>query len=160
MKIYIDFDGVIMNTNKSITKLLDVNKVNRTNFGETVKFLTTLNWEEILNESNEINNAFHYLKEINNKLDVAILTHVSSEKEIKLKKQIILDNVGNLELIPVPREIDKCNYVDPKDSILIDDYSKNLELWEASGGVGIKFSNKEHHKFKSLYNLIDIFKFI
>lgn len=97
MKIYIDFDGVIMNTNKSITKLLDVNKVNRTNFGETVKFLTTLNWEEILNESNEINNAFHYLKEINNKLDVAILTHVSSEKEIKLKKQIILDNVGNLE---------------------------------------------------------------
>lgn len=97
MKIYIDFDGVIMNTNKSITKLLDVNKVNRTNFGETVKFLTTLNWEEILNESNEINNTFHYLKEINNKLDVAILTHVSSEKEIKLKKQIILDNVGNLE---------------------------------------------------------------
>lgn len=160
MKIYIDFDGVIMNTNKSITKLLDVNKVNRTNFGETVKFLTTLNWEEILNESNEINNAFHYLKEINNKLDVAILTHVSSEKEIKLKKQIILDNVGNLELIPVPREIDKCNYVDAKDSILIDDYSKNLELWEVSGGVGIKFSNKEHHKFKSLYNLIDIFKFI
>ena len=160
MKIYIDFDGVIMNTNKSITKLLDVNKVNRTNFGETLKFLTTLNWEEILNESNEINNAFHYLKEINNKLDVAILTHVSSEKEIKLKKQIILDNVGNLELIPVPREIDKCNYVDAKDSILIDDYSKNLELWEVSGGVGIKFSNKEHHKFKSLYNLIDIFKFI
>lgn len=160
MKIYIDFDGVIMNTNKSITKLLDVNKVDRTNFRETVKFLTTLNWEEILNESNEINNAFHYLKEINNKLDVAILTHVSSEKEIKLKKQIILDNVGNLELIPVPREIDKCNYVDAKDSILIDDYSKNLELWEVSGGVGIKFSNKEHHKFKSLYNLIDIFKFI
>lgn len=68
--------------------------------------------------------------------------------------------MGNLELIPVPREIDKCNYVEPKDSILIDDYSKNLELWEASGGVGIKFSDKEHHKFKSLYNLIDIFKFI
>ena len=161
-KLYIDFDGVIMNTNKSITNLLDKHKIDRTNFNETKEFLTNINWEEILKESSEISNAFFHLKEIKSKgvFNVAILTHVCTTKEAELKRKVILDNVGNLELIPVPREIDKCHYVDPKDAILIDDYSKNLELWEANGGIGIKFTDKEYNKFKSIYNLSDIFKLI
>ncbi len=157
-KLYIDFDGVIMNTNNAITNLLDEHQVDRTNYDETVNFLKKINWDKLLKECDEISNAFSHLKTLNdsNDFNVAILTHVCSEEEANEKKKLLTNKVGNLNVIPVPRNIDKCHYVDPKDSILIDDYSKNLELWQQNGGISIKFTNKEYDKFKSIYNLGDI----
>lgn len=157
-KVYIDFDGVIMNTNNAITNLLDNHQIDRTNYDETFNFLKKIKWDELLKECDEISNAFFHLKNLNESSDfsVAILTHVCSEEEANEKKKLLLDKVGNLNVIPVPRNIDKCHYVDPKNSILVDDYSKNLELWQQNGGISIKFTNKQYDKFKAIYNLSDI----
>ena len=61
-KLYIDFDGVIMNTNNAITNLLDEHQVDRTNYDETVNFLRKINWDKLLKECDEISNAFSHLK--------------------------------------------------------------------------------------------------
>ena len=49
-----------------------------------------------------------------------------------------------------------------KGAILVDDYSGNLIDWEASGGIGIKFTKEKESncKFKnitSLEEILDIF---
>ena len=89
-KLYIDFDGVIMNTNNAITNLLDEHQVDRTNYDETVNFLKKINWDKLLKECDEISNAFSHLKTLNdsNDFNVAILTHVCSEEEANEKKKL------------------------------------------------------------------------
>lgn len=160
--LYIDFDGVIMNTNNEIENLFKEFQIDLNNYEETLKFCQNMKWNNILEKSNEISNAFFHLNALvkSEEFNVSVLTHVCSNEEANEKRKILLEKVGNINVIPVPREIDKCNYVDPKDSILIDDYTKNLELWEQNGGIGIKFTNKDYDKFKSTYNLGEIFNLL
>ena len=156
--LYIDFDGVIMDTNKAITSLLEEYNISSENNEEKLEFLSKVNWHQLLNQSNEISNAFKNIQTLaqSGTYNVSILTHVCSEHESIEKTKLINEKIGNVSVIPVPRHQEKCNYVDPKNAILVDDYTKNLELWEQNGGIGIKFTNKEYNKFKSIYDLSDI----
>ena len=160
--LYIDFDGVIMNTNRAITSLIEKSEIDKNNFAETHKFCSELQWDILLNDCDEISNAFFHLNELvkSGIFNVAILTHVCSDHEAQEKKNLINEKVQNLNVIPVPKEIDKCNYVNPKDSILVDDYTKNIELWEENGGIGIKFTDKDDDKFKTTYSLGEIINLI
>lgn len=156
--LYIDFDGVIMDTNTKITSLLKEFNINLDDYDEKINFLSTLKWDQLLNQSNEISNAFQNIQTLAESgiYNVSILTHVCSEQEGKEKEKLIKQKIGNISVIPVPKHQEKCFFVDPKNAILVDDYSKNLELWEENGGIGIKFTNKEYDKFKAIYNLSDI----
>lgn len=158
-KLYIDFDGVIMTTNKNIDELILNNKLHLKTQDEIMKFIQNIQWENLLESSDEISDAFTHLQTLNNSDDfsVSILTHVCSIQEAEAKKKLLSKKVGNIEVIPVPKTQEKCHFVDPTNAILVDDYTKNLELWEQHGGIGIKFTDKEHTKFKATYNLKDLF---
>ena len=48
----------------------------------------------------------------------------------------------------------KCDIVDCKNTILVDDYTRNLELWENKGGIPIKFSTTDKiYPYISINNL-------
>ncbi len=50
--------------------------------------------------------------------------------------------IPELEVILVPKQINKADMVNPKDAILIDDFLGNLDLWHKNGGISVKFSDK------------------
>ena len=61
----------------------------------------------------------------------------------------------------MPKEISKTKMVHTKGAILVDDYAGNLQEWEESGGIAVRFSKEmESHGYKvinKLDMLIDMF---
>ena len=162
--LYIDFDGVIMDTIRVTYDMLDRLEVDRNDPDKMKEFYSNLNWKQILTLTPIINDSFNKLKKIFqcNKFNVAILTHVNSLDEAIAKINYIRKYFKDVTIIPVPREISKTRICLSKDAILIDDYSGNLREWEKEGGIGIQFStdltkDKGFKVIDKLERLIDMF---
>lgn len=140
--LYIDFDGVIMDTIRVTYDMLDRLEVDRSDTEKMREFYANLNWKQILSLTPIINDSFKYIKKLyaSGKYNIAILTHVNSLDEAIAKINHIRKYVKDVTIIPVPREVSKSKMCSTKGSILIDDYSGNLMEWENSGGIGIQFS--------------------
>jgi len=162
--LYIDFDGVMMDTIRVTYDMLDRLEVDRNDPDKMKEFYSNLNWKQILTLTPIINDSFNKLKKIFqcNKFNVAILTHVNSLDEAIAKINYIRKYFKDVTIIPVPREISKTRICLSKDAILIDDYSGNLREWEKEGGIGIQFStdltkDKGFPVIDSLDKIIDMF---
>lgn len=161
INLYIDFDGVILDTINSTYRMID--ELGISEDPEKVKtFYAELNWKQLLEDSPIINNAFDCIEKIieSNKFNVAILTHVISLEEAIQKVKYIRKYFDDITIIPVPKAISKTKMVHTKGAILIDDYSGNLREWENEGGVGVRFSSKLNGKgflvIDKLDQIIDI----
>lgn len=140
-KLYIDFDGVILDTIKVTYKMIE-------NLGlgteeEVRDFYYNLDWDHLIEQTPEINDSISCIKKIikSNLFDVKILTHIISYNEGLGKIKYLKSKIPELEVILVPKQINKADMVNPKDSILIDDFLGNLDLWHKNGGIAIKFSD-------------------
>ena len=140
--LYIDFDGVIVDTIRVTYDMLDRLGVDRANAEKMSEFYYNLNWKQLLALTPIINDSFNRIQTIadSNKFNISILTHVNSLDEAIAKVNYIRKYAKDVTIIPVPREISKTRMIDAKDAILIDDYSGNLKEWEQAGGIGIQFS--------------------
>lgn len=140
--LYIDFDGVIMDTIRVTYGMMEQLKVDKTNEEQVHEFYANLNWKQLLSSTPIINDGFECLKKVFNcgKFNVAILTHVNSLDEAIAKINFIRKYFKDITIIPVPRAISKTKICLSKDAILIDDYSGNLKEWKNEGGIGIQFS--------------------
>lgn len=161
--LYIDFDGVIVDTIRVTYDMLDRLGIDRSNFEKMSEFYYNLNWKQLLSLTPIINDSFNCIEKIlrSNKFNVYILTHVNSLDEAIAKINYIRKYIKNITIIPVPREISKTKMIDAKDAILVDDYSGNLKEWEESGGIGIQFStdldkNKGFKVIDKLDKVIDM----
>lgn len=162
--LYIDFDGVMMDTIRVTYDMLDRLEVDRKNPDKMKEFYSNLNWKQILTLTPIINDSFSKMKMLfkTNKFNIAILTHVNSLDEAIAKINYIRKYLKDVTIIPVPREISKTKICLSKDAILVDDYSGNLTEWEKEGGIGIQFStdlskDKGFPVIDSLDKLIDMF---
>ncbi len=136
-KIFIDFDGVLYDTE---TRIQIKKNASNTNWAD---FLEKLDWFELLEEAKEINNAIDYLLEAQSKREkeIAILTKVHTLLEMEAKVKKLRENSVELPILFVPPHIKKSQiYVPNNNTILIDDSLKNLIDWEQSGGKGIYFN--------------------
>lgn len=140
--LYIDFDGVIVDTIRVTYDMLDRLGVDRADAEKMSEFYYNLNWKQLLALTPIINDSFNRIQNIadSNKFNISILTHVNSLDEAIAKVNYIRKYAKDVTIIPVPREISKTRMIDAKDAILIDDYSGNLKEWEQAGGIGIQFS--------------------
>lgn len=140
--LYIDFDGVILDTINVIYDLMESLGIDRSDEVNARHFYETLDWKAILSETPQINDSMQCIEKIldSNLFDTAILTHVNSLNEIVEKVKFIRKYLGNITIIPVPKQISKTKMVHAKDAILVDDYSGNLKEWEEAGGIGIRFN--------------------
>ena len=141
---YIDFDGVILDTEDL---LFEEWRKNPNRFSlpeeEKIKYIQRANWREILHNSNVINDAIYILKNMDIK-DTVILTKVHSLiNEAAEKIKYLRENNVKQQIIIVPYTLKKCEVVDAYGNILIDDSLKNLDEWELSGGYPMFFDKKE-----------------
>lgn len=157
--LYIDFDGVISDTIEVTYKMLEDLKIDRTDVKAVRDFYRELDWKSLLEITPLINNSMDQIQEIITvqKYDVAILTHVNSQAEAIAKINFIRKYLKETTIIPVPREVSKTDVVNAKNSILIDDFTGNLDEWEEKGGIGIKFSKEvRSSKYINITNLKEI----
>ena len=142
--LYVDFDGVLVDTITTSYQMLDENKIDKANVKEVKKFYQNLDWKEVIEISPIINDNINGLKKIiaSKKFNVAILTHVISLEEAVAKVEFLRSHDCDVMIIPCPKSLNKCELVNAKDAILIDDYSGNLRLWEKEGGIGVRFSTE------------------
>ena len=163
MNLYIDFDGVVLDTITPMYKMLEEEEIDRKDSEKVVEFLKRTDYNEIIKKSPEINNSISAIKKIidSNKFNVNILTHVVTLEEGVVKTEFIRKYFKDITMILVPKQISKTKMVHTKDSILVDDYAGNLRSWEKEGGIPVRFSTKLNSKgFKvvdNLENLIDLF---
>lgn len=111
-----------------------------------------LGWDVILKNSEEINNSFEKIHYLMKKYQIFILTKVNSIEEQKAKA-LFLKKRKIFNVIFVPYNSSKSDFVKPFGSILIDDVIYNLEEWEQNGGISILFNkymkNKDSYGNKS-----------
>ena len=151
--LYIDFDGVISDTIEVTYKMIEDEKIDRTNYEEIVNFYQELDWDSLLETTPLINDSMTKIEKLisSSKFDVAILTHVNSMKEAVAKIKYIRKYLKEITIIPVPKAVSKTETVCAKDAILVDDFKGNLAEWEEAGGIGVRFS-----KQKKVSKYIDI----
>lgn len=146
-ELYIDFDGVILDTMTVLYEYLDKANIDPKSTDENEEkrrrtFIENLNWDNLVNTTPQINDSIKCIEKIinSNKFVVSILTHVNSLNEAIAKVNYIRNYFKDITIIPVPKKISKTKMVHTKGAILIDDYSGNLMEWEDEGGIGIRFS--------------------
>lgn len=146
--LYIDFDGVIMNTIEITYQDMTNKNINQENQKEVRDYYKNLDWIQLLKKSKIINNGIECIEKIieSEKFEISILTHVNSLHEAVEKIKFIRKYFKDITIIPVPRELSKTEMVHVEDSILIDDYAGNLQEWQEKGGIAIRFSEKLHGK--------------
>lgn len=143
-KLYVDFDGVLINTPKYIREEI-------VKYGNRKKTFKNIKWNELLLKSDEICNNIEWIKqEFNNdkNFDISIITHFYSKQEMKNKTKFIRNNIGDINILFVPYYINKCDFVDARGELIIDDYKKTINLWKTKGGIGILY--KEGMKLEDL----------
>ena len=154
MKIYIDFDGVILDTDTTINNIIKDNNIDKK------EYISNCNWDNLLNSTDVINNSINYLKE--SKLDINLLSKISTLEEGIAKVKYLRNNNINMNIHLVPTKISKSDIVNPKGNILIDDKVYNLDEWNSKGGTSIFFNKynddidiygKTNTKYKKINDL-------
>ena len=160
-KLYIDFDGVILDTIRVTYDMIANLKLGTDE--EIRDFYYNLDWNHIIKQTPELKESISCIKKImaTNKFEVNVLTHIHSYNEGVGKIEYINNKLKDVGVILVPKEINKCDIVNPKNAILIDDYLGNLDLWSDKGGIDIKFSDSnkkcKYPSITKLDQIIDMF---
>ncbi len=155
-KLYLDFDGVIMNTNLIFDEMIEKLNIDVHDKEALRAFFTRVDFEAVLSRATPINNSLEQIGELikSNKFRIKVLTHVNSLHEAEVKIAFMKKIYPLIEVVVVPKTFDKNLMANPKDSILVDDYAPNLVAWEAAGGIGVRFSPKGNGKgFKTVAEL-------
>lgn len=144
--LYIDFDGVIKDTIKVSYKMMEEQGISLSDRPRVIKFYQDINWRELIEASDELKKAFHYINQIceEKRYRVSILTTVNSQQEMIAKVNYIRSKNKEVGIVFVPNGIDKSQIVKAQGAILVDDYSGNLLKWTEAGGIGIKFISKDN----------------
>lgn len=162
-ELYIDFDGVIMDTIPFLYKALEDSKVDTTSEEAKRDFFAKYDYSKIINDDNILNNSIECIDRLkkSNIFQISILTHINSLEEGIVKVNYLRKYFKDITIVLTPKQLEKTEMVHSKGAILVDDYSGNLRVWESKGGIPIKFVKEyeegEFKTIKSLDELIDLF---
>lgn len=161
-ELYIDFDGVILDTLTPIYEKIKSLGDNLTT-EEIDNVFLNYPWKDLIKDEIIINDGINCIHKLikSGKFNISILTHVCSLEEAMVKIKYIRKHFDDITIIPCPKKISKTKMIHTKDSILVDDYSGNLKEWKEAGGIPVKFSNKENKIYPTIDKLdkiIDMFK--
>jgi hypothetical protein len=162
-ELYIDFDGVIMDTIPYLYKALEDNNVDTSDETAKREFFAKYDYSQIINDGNILNNSIACIDKLKNSniFQISILTHINSLEEGIVKVNYLRRYFKDITIVLTPKQLEKTEMVHSKGAILVDDYSGNLRSWESKGGIPVKFvKEREEGEFKtikSLDELIDLF---
>lgn len=162
-RLYIDFDGVVMDTIPPLYAAAESVGVNFSDEGQLSVFFASYDFSKIINDNYILNDSINCIKRLidSDMFEISFLTHVNSLKEGVVKTNYIREKFDKITVIMVPKEISKTKVVHSEGAILVDDYSGNLKEWENSGGISVRFSKElESHGYmviNKLDKLIELF---
>lgn len=163
-ELYIDFDGVIIDSIPRLYKALEEQHIDMNNELDKKLFFSSFDFTEVVNDKNILNDAINNIQKLKDSglFLISILTHISSLEEGIVKVNYIRKYFNDITIVLTPKVIEKTKMVHSKDAILVDDYSGNLRIWKSQGGIPIKFSKEknsgEFTTIKRLDELIEMFK--
>lgn len=136
-KIFIDFDGVIFDTEKRVVE----RKNQKVDMGWN-EFFEELDWFQLLEESKVINDAIDYILEGQARSkQLFILTKIHTLLEMEAKVKALRERKVEVPILFVPPHAEKSQiYLPNNGEILIDNDIKNLIDWQQKGGNGIYFN--------------------
>lgn len=162
-QLYIDFDGVILDTMTKTYEELNKMGIDTKDQKRVMEYFRNTDWKKLIDETEEINDSINEIKKIcaSKKFNVYILTHINSTNEMVEKIKYLHKNLPQVTVVSVPKEIPKTEVVNPSAAILIDDYSGNIKEWQKKLGIGIKFVRKlegsDYPEITHLSEVIDMF---
>ena len=159
--LYLDCDGVILDTIDTAYRLMKEEGLDITNGEEVDNFFINTDWNVLIFEAGIINNAISKIKRIieNNIFSkVVILTKTSGNvDEEKIKRILFGKLLPSVEVITVNINDNKDEIVNPVNHILVEDSVKNAIRWTNAGGVSVYFvKDKSDYEKDVINNLSDI----
>lgn len=162
-RLYIDFDGVILDTIPHLYDALEKVGIDPKWNDEATEYLSKFDFKKIIKDEYILNDSIESINKIldSNMFEVSILTHVTSLSEAEVKIKYIRKYFDQMTIMVVPKTVPKTAVIHSEGAILIDDYAGNLKEWEEKGGIGVRFSKEmESHGYRVLDKLdkiIDMF---
>lgn len=162
-QLYIDFDGVILDTMTKTYEELDKLGIDIKDQKRVMEYFRDADWKKLIEETEEINDSINEIKKIcaSKKFNVYILTHINSTNEMVEKIKYLHKVLPQVTVVSVPKEIPKTEVVNPSAAILIDDFSGNIKEWQKKLGIGIKFVKKlegsDYPEITHLSEVVDMF---
>ena len=125
--LYIDFDGVIVNTIDITYEIANKQGIEKSEEGYS-EFYQSLDWTGVLEQCVPIHDSWNCIQKIidSEKFNVSILTHVNSLHEAEQKVRYIRKYFEDITIIPVPKVISKTQMIKTEGPILVDDFVENL----------------------------------
>ena len=157
-RLYIDFDGVVMDTIPLLYNELEKNDVSLDNEEKIRSVFCSFDFRTNIKDKNILNDSIDCINKLleSNRFEIAFLSHVNSLDEgvvkIKYLRRHFKDNIS---IIIVPKEISKTKMVHSEGAILVDDFSGNLKEWEEAGGISVRFSKEMEAKGYKVLNRLD-----
>lgn len=157
-RLYIDFDGVIMDTIPLLYNELEKNGVKLGEEEQIRKVFGGFDFSSIIKDKNILNDSIECIHKLieSKRFEISFLSHVNSlaEGEVKIKylRKHFKDNIT---IIIVPKSISKPKMVHSEGAILVDDFSGNLKEWQEAGGISIRFSKELESKGYKVVNRLD-----
>lgn len=157
--LYIDFDGVVLDTETGLFKKYHVLVDNNIEITRE-QYLAEMDWNAWIEQAVIINNSVEILKE-NSSRSASILTKIHSFNEGKAKIDFLRRNGVKNDVILVPYFCSKHEVVNPLGKVLVDDFGGNLKGWQDNGGIPIRFSintQKTYTDYTVVSSLDEVFK--
>lgn len=155
-QIYVDMDGVLCDFEKAAVEAKVLDLKSRKVDWPTLRALGTKFWAE-LEWINEGKKLYDFLKTFTkeHKIDLCILSSVASSFGKEGKKEWLSTNttINPMNFYIVNKPADKKDFADGE-SILIDDYGKNIQEFIHAGGHGIKFKNNAEEVIEKVKELV------
>lgn len=163
-RLYIDFDGVVLDTIPLLYKELEKNGVALGNEEKIRKVFGAFDFRKIIKDKNILNDSINCIHKImeSGLFEVSFLSHINSLDEGKVKVKFLRKHFkDNITIILVPVGVSKPKMIHCEGAILIDDYAGNLKEWQEAGGIPIRFSKEmESHGYMvvdRLDKILDLF---
>ena len=163
-RLYIDFDGVVMDTIPLLYNELEKHNVSLDNEDGIKNTFANFDFRTIIKDKNILNDSIDCINKLldSKRFEIAFLSHVNSLDEGIVKIRYLRRHFrDDITIIIVPKEISKTKMVHSEGAILVDDFSGNLREWEEAGGISVRFSKElESHGYRVLNrldSLLDMF---
>lgn len=151
IKIYFDLDGVLADFNRGLRELCGIEPVTQGASNEAKDdelWKAVRETDHFYDRLKPVDGAVWFFRRLYEKYDCEILTGVPKPKRGVVTASVdkiawahrVLD--PKVKVNTVMRE-EKIGFCKGPNDILIDDYKKNVDEWNANGGTGILFTDVE-----------------
>ncbi len=163
-RLYIDFDGVVMDTIPTLYRDLEKKGISLED-DESVRsaFFAEYDFSQVIKDKYILNDSINCINKLirSKRFEISFLSHINSLREGTVKIRYLRRHFKNITIILVPRGVSKTKMVHSKDAILVDDFSGNLREWNETGGIAVRFSkdleSKGYKVVDRLDKLLDMF---